>query len=121
MKRIALLFRSWRCPAPAQFSEGVWNTDRSKRSIDLNDLVRGGPPKDGIPSIDKPRFLPAGAVDWLSPKELVIAVQLEGKARAYPLQILIWHELVNDRIGDTALLVSYCPCSATALSFLTTR
>jgi hypothetical protein len=103
--------------AYAQFAEGAWKTDKSKKSIDLKELLRGGPPKDGIPSIDNPRFLPAGAVDWLAPEELVIALQVDGKSRAYPLQILIWHELVNDRIGDTPLLVSYCPLCNSAIVF----
>lgn len=103
--------------AHAQFPEGTWKTDRSKKSIDLKELLRGGPPKDGIPSIDSPLFLPANAIDWLTPRELVIAVQVEGKTRAYPLQILMWHELVNDQAGGSPILVSYCPLCNSAIVF----
>lgn len=104
-------------PALAQFSEGTWKTDTSKRSIDLKELVRGGPPKDGIRSIDDPRFVPASEAAWLTPKELVIVLTLDGKARAYPLQILMWHELVNDRFGGIPILVSYCPLCNSAIVF----
>ncbi|MBI4907247.1 MAG: DUF3179 domain-containing protein [Acidobacteria bacterium] len=116
MKSIALALLL-ALPAHAQFAEGNWKTDRSRKSIDLNELVRGGPPKDGIRSIDNPRFLPSNVIDWLAPKELVIAVHVDGKARAYPLQILMWHELVNDRAGENPILVSYCPLCNSAIVF----
>ncbi|MBK9166450.1 MAG: DUF3179 domain-containing protein [Bryobacterales bacterium] len=104
-------------PAGAQFAAGEWKTDTSRKSIDLRELLRGGPPKDGIPSIDRPRFIPAGEASWLSPKEMVIAFELAGAARAYPLQILMWHELVNDSLGATPVLVSYCPLCNSAIVF----
>lgn len=116
MKSIALLL-ALAVLSHAQFAEGSWATDKSKKSIDLRELLRGGPPKDGIPSIDQPKFLRAGSIDWLSPKELVIAFQLEKEVRAYPLQILMWHELVNDRVGETPILVSYCPLCNSAIVF----
>lgn len=116
MKNIALVLLLT-LQAHAQFAEGTWKTDTSKKSIDLSELLRGGPPKDGIPSIDNPRFLPAKAIDWLAPKELVIVVRIDGKARAYPLQILMWHELVNDRVGENPILVSYCPLCNSAIVF----
>lgn len=103
--------------AYGQFVGGNWRTDTSKTSIDLGQLQRGGPPKDGIPSIDKPRFLPASNIDWLAPTELVIAVRLDGSVRAYPLQILMWHELVNDRIAENPILVSYCPLCNSAVVY----
>ncbi len=97
--------------APAQFSAGNWRTDTSKRSINLKELRTGGPQKDGIPALNHPSFVaPGEASRWLSPKEPMIVVELKGEQpRAYPLEILIWHELVNDQIGDTPVLVSYCP------------
>lgn len=116
MKSIALLLAVGTL-SHAQFAEGSWKTDKSKKSIDLQELLRGGPPKDGIPSIDKPKFLGVGSIDWLSPMELVIAVQVEREVRAYPLQILMWHELVNDRVGETPILVSYCPLCNSAIVF----
>lgn len=116
MKEFALIL-ALGLQAQAQFAEGAWKTDTSKSSIDLKELLRGGPPKDGIPSIDRPRFVPAEAVDWLAAQELVIAVRMGGKPRAYPLQILMWHELVNDVAGETPILVSYCPLCNSAIVF----
>lgn len=112
-----LLFLFFTVPIRAQLSQGDWKTDISKRSIQLAELLRGGPPKDGIPSIDRPRFVAASSVDWLSPKELVIAFNAGGEARAYPLQILMWHELVNDIAGELPILVSYCPLCNSAIVF----
>jgi hypothetical protein len=66
-----------------------WNTDTSKRSIDLDELMSGGPPRDGIPSIDAPQFVaPEVAAGWLGAREPVVMVSVGGSARAYPLQIL---------------------------------
>lgn len=85
-----------------------WKTDWSKYSIDRNEFMRGGPPKDGIPSIDRPQFIkPDEAGSWLADREPVISLTINGDARAYPLQILIWHELVNDEVGGSPVLVSF--------------
>jgi hypothetical protein len=84
----------------------------------LRELNQGGPPKDGIPAIDKPEFDDTGqAGRWLNPKEPVLVVELADQARAYPLQILIWHELANDQIEDLPLLLSYCPLCNSAIAF----
>jgi len=118
MFRIAafLLMASWL--VPAQLPPSSWKTDLSKKSIDLKELKSGGPPKGGIPAIDRPRFVSAGeAAPWLNPKEPVLTVEMSGEVRGYPLQILMWHELVNDRIGETPILVSYCPLCNSALVF----
>lgn len=104
-------------PLIAQFAEGSWKTDTTKRRIELSELIKGGPPKDGIASIDRPRFIPADKVDWLSGTEFVISITIEHQTRAYPLRILMWHELVNDQIGDTPTLVSYCPLCNSAIVF----
>jgi len=72
---------------------------------------------DGIPSIDDPVFIgPAGAT-WLHEREPVIAIDLEGDARAYPLQILTWHEIVNDTVAGTPVVVTFCPLCNTAIAF----
>ena len=95
-----------------------WKTDLSKHSINLNELRSGGPPKDGIPSIDNPRFTdPDNADSWMDSDEPVIAFEYNGNARAYPLQILIWHEIVNDKIGDTPVLITFCPLCYSAIVF----
>ena len=115
----ALILTSVLVPqAGAQLSPEVWKTDLSKRSIDLSELHADGPAKDGIPSIDAPRFEPVvEAAKWLVPGEPVVVIELGGEARAYPLQILLWHELVNDQIGDVPVLVSYCPLCNSAVVF----
>ncbi|MDG2989787.1 DUF3179 domain-containing protein [Candidatus Synechococcus calcipolaris G9] len=84
--------------------------------IHPRDLLEGGPPKDGIPSIDTPRFDTAQTTPF-SPKELVIGVVVNGEARAYPFGILNWHEIVNDRVGDVNITVSYCPLCDTGVVF----
>ncbi len=92
----------------AQLSPGTWRTDLSKHSVDLSEIVVAGPKKDGIPSIDHPKFVSsAEAATWLDAAEPVIVVELHGEARAYPFQILIWHLMVNDQIGPTPILVSF--------------
>ncbi len=85
----------------------------------LEVMRSGGPGKDGIPSIDAPRFTDAaGADDFLQPQDWVFGVYHRGQARAYPQRILVWHEIVNDRIGGQALSISYCPLTGTALGFV---
>lgn len=78
-------------------------------TIDLAVLRSGGPPPDGIPSIDDPHFHRADTVDYLAPADPVVALEIDGDARAYPLEILIWHELVNDTVGGVPVSVAYCP------------
>lgn len=85
--------------------------------IDLGRVRSGGPPPDGIPAVDSPVFQLAAAVDWLSPAEAVLALEVDGQARAYPIQIMTWHELVNDTIGDTPVTISYCPLCNSALAY----
>lgn len=93
-------------------------TDRSKTLIPLDEILSGGPPPDGIPAIDRPVFVAPGAADtWLKPVEPVLALQVNGEARAYPLQILIWHEIVNDTIGGRPVVVTYCPLCNSGLVF----
>lgn len=86
-------------------------------TIDRNDLLRGGPPPDGIPAIDSPKFQRADSVQWLQPGEPVIALKTESGARAYPVQILMWHEIVNDVADSRPIAVTYCPLCNTALAF----
>jgi hypothetical protein len=94
-----------------------WKTDFDRRAVPLSEFQSGGPGKDGIPPIDSPRFLPADAVAFLEPNEPVIAVELNGEARAYPIQILVWHEIVNDSLGGVPIAVTFCPLCNTAIAF----
>ena len=85
--------------------------------VEFDEIRSGGPPPDGIPPIDEPRFLPAAAVDFLADNEPVLALDLGGEARAYPVQILTWHEIVNDTVGGVPVSVSYCPLCNSAVAY----
>jgi hypothetical protein len=103
--------------APPPALTAGWKTDFERRAVPLSEFERGGPGKDGIPAIDEPRFVSVDEVDFLEPKEPVIEVELSGEARAYPIQILVWHEIVNDSVGGVPLAVTFCPLCNTAIAF----
>jgi hypothetical protein len=94
-----------------------WRTDFGKRAAPLSEFQSGGPPKDGIPAIDRPKHVAVADVDFLEDREPVIVVEAGGELRAYPIQILIWHEIVNDTIGGTPVAVTFCPLCNTAIAF----
>ena len=91
--------------------------DAPEPLVDPSEIRSGGPPPDGIPSIDDPTFLAPSAVRFLEETEPVVAIEVEGDARAYPIQILMWHELVNDTIGGVPVTVSYCPLCNSAVAY----
>ena len=86
--------------------------------VDPSEIISGGPPPDGIPPIDEPKFQSTGEVDWLDDNEPVIVVQIDDDARAYPLQIMTWHEIVNDEVGGIPVSVTFCPLCNTAYAFV---
>lgn len=93
-------------------------TDLTKALVPLDEIISGGPPPDGIPAIDRPAFVtPAEAARWITPKEPVLALDVQGDARAYPLQILMWHEIVNDTVGGKPVVATYCPLCNSGLVF----
>jgi len=95
------------------------NQVRYWADLQLDSLMSGGPPPDGIPSIDEPRFVaPADADAWLPDEALVVGLSLNGETRAYPIAILNWHEIVNDTLGDTTVVVTYCPLCNSSIAFL---
>ena len=90
----------------------IAKADEEKKNniVPLDRIVSGGPPPDGIPSIDKPKFISIqDANKYLEDSELVLGLSINGDVRAYPLQILVWHEIVNDKVGDVPVAVTYCP------------
>jgi hypothetical protein len=104
-------------PPPAR-AEFEFKTDFSKHSVPYNEILSGGPPKDGIPALKDPQFVSVTDADaWLKPKEPVILVQVREDAKAYPIQILIWHEIANDTVGGEPLVVTFCPLCNTAIAF----
>jgi hypothetical protein len=78
--------------------------------VPLDQIVSGGPPPDGIPSIDNPKFISVQeAEEFLEDSDLVVGLDINGDIRAYPLKTLVWHEIVNDIVGRTPVAVTYCP------------
>lgn len=93
-------------------------TDFARSSVQFEDVVEGGPGKDGIQSIDEPKFDSiADAKNWLDGREPVVAFTHDGESRAYPLQILMYHELVNDNVAEQPISVTYCPLCNAAMVF----
>ena len=87
----------------------IMETDGLKHLIPLDKIRGGGPPKDGIPSIDNPVFANVDNSQFMSNSDTVIGLEIDGEAKAYPLFILVWHEIVNDEIGGVPVSVTYCP------------
>jgi hypothetical protein len=105
-------------PSRLKAATSSWNINWNRHTIDYNELLSGGPPRDGIPSLDAPQFVsPDEAQAWLTDNEPVIALEIEGEARAYPLQILTWHEIVNDIVADVPVAVTFCPLCNSAITF----
>ncbi|NND49613.1 MAG: DUF3179 domain-containing protein [Rhizobiales bacterium] len=113
----------------SQASPEIWRqfgwdkTDFSKTSVELGEIMMavqvplGHTSKDRIPAIDDPKFESADAISDLSAQSPVVSVELNGEARAYPLSVLTWHEIVNDTVGGVPVAITYCPLCNTALAF----
>ena len=102
---------------PAAWKAAWPETDFSRHSVAFSEIFSGGPPKDGIPSIDDPEFAPTARIDGIGDTEPVIAFSIGDDLRAYPLRILIWHEIVNDRVSGVPVAVTYCPLCNSAIVF----
>jgi hypothetical protein len=100
---------------PFTENQEIQTTDGIKHIIPLDEIKSGGPPKDGIPAIDNPKFVKDAR--FVSDDDLVIGLSINGQSRAYPLSILVWHEIVNDKIGNTPVAVTYCPLCFTTQVF----
>jgi DNA-binding NarL/FixJ family response regulator len=95
-----------------------WKTDFSRALIPLAEIQSGGPPHDGIPPFDQPKFTsPAEASAWLKDQEPVVAFDANGDARAYPCQIRVWHGIVDDEVGGVPVAITSCPRCNTAIAF----
>ena len=91
--------------------------DVSNSLVPREEIRAGGPPRDGIPAIDHPKFIGTEKADFLKADDIVISVTHGTETRAYPLRVLVWHEIVNDQIADLAFAVTYCPLCGTAMVF----
>lgn len=94
------------------------NTDFSRTSVAFSEIMSGGPPRDGIPALTDPGFIPVAEETRLDPTEPVIAVELgDATPRAYPLRYLTWHEIVNDEVAGLPIAVTFCPLCNSAITF----
>lgn len=111
---LAVLLAAAALAAPDEWKSEGWNkTDFGRTTIQWAEVLSGGPQKDGIPAIDDPKFSPVAELQEPLGTEPVISLELNGDARAYPLRILIWHEIVNDSVGGLPVTVTFCPlCNA---------
>lgn len=101
----------------SQTSKTIMITNGVKHSVPLNEIIGGGPGKDGIPPIDNPQFVAASEATFLEDSEPGVALDIRGTQRFYPFQILVWHEIVNDAVGGERVLVTYCPLCLTGIVF----
>ncbi|MCP5082616.1 MAG: DUF3179 domain-containing protein [Alphaproteobacteria bacterium] len=102
---------------PERWAREGWKTDFAQKSIDLKDILSGGIGRDVIPPIDKPKFKTIDEVAHVKDTEPVVGVEISGDARAYPLQMMTWHEIVNDQFGAVPVAVTYCPLCNSAIVF----
>ena len=94
-------------PLPPEYE--IFFVDGVKHLVHPDKIRSGGPPPDGIPSIDDPKFAEAENENNVSDSDIVLGLEINGEAKAYPLSILVWHEIVNDNVGGTPVAVTYCP------------
>ena len=100
------------------FRTSGFSTDFSRRTVEWSDILSGGPPKDGIPAVDNPQYESIAAGDeWLEDLEPVILFSHGDVARAYPLSILIWHEIVNDEVDGLPVSITFCPLCNASITF----
>lgn len=93
-------------------------SDGVKYIVDPSKIIGGGPPRDGIPSIDNPKFVSVDEADqWIQDNELVLAIIYKGVKRVYPLQIMVWHEIVNENIVGDPILITYCPLCGSGIAY----
>ncbi len=117
---LALVVASGSALANPDFWRQEWpNTDFEKTSVaSWSEILSGGPPKDGIPALDDPGFIPVADEARIGDREPVIAVEIDGETpRAYPIRYLTWHEIVNDVIGDVPVAVTFCPLCNSGITF----
>lgn len=105
--------------SPPAGAAGSFSTDFSRATISFADIISGGPPKDGIPAIEDPSFVSLReARKWIEEEESVFLLEAGGETKIYPVQILMWHEIVNDEVGGVPVTVTYCPLCNTGVTFL---
>ncbi|MGQ9667050.1 MAG: DUF3179 domain-containing protein [Anaerolineae bacterium] len=100
----------WEAPAGNGF-------DLAGALVPVEEIHAGGPPRDGIPALNAPRFLRPDQTRHLRPEDSVLGLALGGMARAYPIRVMNWHEVVNDHLGELGIVVTYCPLCGSGMAF----
>ena len=111
---LAIIFSLIRSLEAAPEKNGFNLTDSL---IPIHKILSGGPPKDGIPSVDKPKFIHANQATFLKSTDRVIGIEIHGNYRAYPIKILNWHEIVNDVVAENPIAVTFCPLCGTGMVY----
>ncbi|MCP4188652.1 MAG: DUF3179 domain-containing protein [Gammaproteobacteria bacterium] len=91
--------------------------DLSNATIPTEQILHGGPPKDGIPAISNPKLITADKARYIDDQDRIVGININGIAKAYPIAILNWHEIVNDKINNQHFAITYCPLCGTAVAF----
>ena len=99
-------------------SKNGFNLERAL--IPVDQIFSGGPGKDGIPAIDRPKFVSADKADFLDDQSRVLGIHYKGVTKAYPINILNWHEIVNDEFNGESVVVTFCPLCGSGMAFLST-
>ncbi|CAA0096204.1 Uncharacterised protein [Halioglobus japonicus] len=94
--------------------------DLSSSLVPTGEILAGGPPRDGIPAIDRPNYVAAAKAQYLKDTDLVLGLVHNGIARAYPIRVLVWHEIVNAEFDGEPVVVTFCPLCGTGLAFSAT-
>lgn len=110
-----LFFSLWTTLSSAQSKNG-FNLENSL--IPIEQILSGGPAKDGIPAIDNPRFIGVDQAGFLNDDSFVIGIKYKGLSKAYPINILNWHEIVNDTFNDVPVIITFCPLCGSGMAFI---
>ena len=114
---MVLFLSLWTITGYAQSKNG-FNLEGSL--IPVNEILSGGPAKDGIPAIDNPRFVVADKANYLNDNSIILGINYKGSRKAYPINILNWHEIVNDTFNETPVVITFCPLCGSGMAFLAT-
>jgi Protein of unknown function (DUF3179) len=112
-----LLFASIKLAPVLQATDRYNGFDIGGGLVPAEKIEHGGPPRDGIPALNHPKMLPVSRAGYLRPADRVLGISHNGEARAYPIRLLNWHEVVNDTVGGKSIVITYCPLCGTGMIF----